>query len=351
LARYLYWENADLDEDSVMNVLYAAKKYAVQGLETACREYLKSQKSVDNVCTILEQAHLFDDEELQASCLQFIFRNPTAVLKSPGLQGLSSGSFGKVLEADDLSASEEEIFGAALTWSDSECRRRNLVVTGENRRTVLGPVLGLIRFPVIDKKYFINTISKLNILSPEEKIEVFQYHCGDSEDICTHFSTKHRSNARLLTCCMLSKSKNLMYRGGVDNGKPHAISFTSSQDITLCGVQIGGKEDGLTYNVSLAVYDSKGDQVVNTKRSIKTNYKPSRYQVLLSESEQVPVNAGQVYTIELVMSDPSRHGTIFSTDGMATVKVRDVTFRFFESAKSRTNTSVKEGQIPGLLFR
>jgi hypothetical protein len=56
-----------------MAVMYAAKKYAVQGLETSCREFLKSKMSVDNVCTIYEQAHLFDDAELQADSLQYIY--------------------------------------------------------------------------------------------------------------------------------------------------------------------------------------------------------------------------------------------------------------------------------------
>jgi BTB/POZ domain-containing protein 1/2 len=341
VSRYLYCEDAELGADSVMDVLYAARKYAVQGLETLCREYLNSNKTVENVCTILEQAHLFDDEELQTDCLKLIFAEPTAVLKSAGIQDLSSASLEKILDGEELKAPEDVIFGAMLIWADGECCRRHLEVTDENRRNVLGRLLYLIRFPVMDKDFYTNTVARSNILSPEEKVELFNCHLGQDKSLSTHFSTKYREVTRCLRFKSVSSGS-----WNINGTSPDAISFTSSRDIDLIGILIYGCLSGsATYDISLEVYDS-GTMVGRTKQSLPTNDKTRMYEVVLPG--HVSVKAGKLYTVKVETRGPKVY---YGECGMATVNVRQVSFQFSKSNMSIAFTTVEMGQIPGLLFR
>ena len=46
------------------------------------------------------------------------------------------------------------IFPAVLKWSDAECLRQNLQLNADNKRAVLGGVLGQIRFPLMTVEEF-----------------------------------------------------------------------------------------------------------------------------------------------------------------------------------------------------
>jgi BTB/POZ domain-containing protein 3/6 len=208
-TRYIYCENALLDLENVMDVRYAANKYVVPKLEDICSKYLKDHLSARTVCTVSEHASMCDDASLQASCLQFICSNAAAVLHQSGIQELRFTNVEKMLKADDLDCVPESVlFDAMLTWADSECGRRELEATDENRRTVLGRLLYLIRFQIMDPKYFANTVARLHVLSPEEKDELFlQRHLGDDKSLCTRFITRNRC---LISLYALSDDKKRM---------------------------------------------------------------------------------------------------------------------------------------------
>lgn len=59
-----------------------------------------------------------------------------------------------VLERDTLGIREVRLFNAVVRWSEAECQRRQLQVTPENKRKVLGKALGLIRFPLMTIEEF-----------------------------------------------------------------------------------------------------------------------------------------------------------------------------------------------------
>jgi BTB/POZ domain-containing protein 1/2 len=298
--------------------------------------------NVDNVWRILEHGHLFDDAGLQKDCFKFILNRSPTVLKSSGIQDLSAASLEKLLEGDDLVVTEDIIFEAALSWADGECRRRHLEATDEHRRTVLGRLLYLIRFPVMEKTYFTDTVSRLNILSSDEKNEVFQFHIGYDKSVCSHFNTKERSFSVLW--CLRMWSNPYIHRS-VGNVRPDAITFTSSTDIRLHGVLLYCDDTGpATYDVSLAVYD-QDRQVACTTQVAHTDGKSNIFEFMLPVS--IYVAGDQEYTIEVSIRGPS---WCRGVGGEADASVGEMSIRFMDSNRCQSNTSVKEGQIPGFLF-
>ena len=60
LLKYLYCDEIDLEPDTVLAVLYAAKKYIVPHLARSCVRFLEISLSAKNACVLLSQSRLFE---------------------------------------------------------------------------------------------------------------------------------------------------------------------------------------------------------------------------------------------------------------------------------------------------
>ncbi|XP_021358920.1 BTB/POZ domain-containing protein 6-like [Mizuhopecten yessoensis] len=80
--RYLYTDTIELTVDTATSVLSAARKYMVDRLVKKCETFLKSSLTTENVCLLLEQAHIYTEESLKEDCINKIARSPEEVLKS-----------------------------------------------------------------------------------------------------------------------------------------------------------------------------------------------------------------------------------------------------------------------------
>jgi hypothetical protein len=61
-----------MDADSVLVLLYLAKKYNVDTLVRRCVAFLLDNLCVDTACFLVEQGHIFNEEGLRKTALQYI---------------------------------------------------------------------------------------------------------------------------------------------------------------------------------------------------------------------------------------------------------------------------------------
>ncbi|KAL3123595.1 hypothetical protein niasHT_005140 [Heterodera trifolii] len=138
MLKFIYTDELDaLNGDNLFEVLYAAKKYNVSALVKACAEFPLSK--LNNVFETLLKAR-FIEEHLQTN--------------------------GEIC-----------IWKAALRWADAQCRRNGIDCSAENRRKLLGSALSRIRFPLIPKAEFAESVVPSDLLTKEELISVLLYHC------------------------------------------------------------------------------------------------------------------------------------------------------------------------------
>ena len=158
-----------------MTTLYTAKKYAVPALEKHCVDFLKRHLCADNAFMLLtqvnqlfvynftgnfhlmislSQARLFDEPQLAALCLETIDKNTPEALGAEGFTDIDINTLSAVLDRDSLRIKEAKLFAAVIKWSEAECLRQNLVLNPDNKRAVLGRVLGQIRFPLMTVEEF-----------------------------------------------------------------------------------------------------------------------------------------------------------------------------------------------------
>ncbi|XP_046562621.1 BTB/POZ domain-containing protein 6-like [Haliotis rubra] len=173
---YLYTDDVRLDPENVSLVLYAAKKYGIKGLRTRCLRYLEADLSPDSACVIMEQAHVYDEDDLRLKALNYILKTGDGTLRARTVGELCHECLSMVLASDDLNAPEDVAFFGALYWSECELERHGKDITPEGRRDVLGNAIYSIRFPLIEKKIFVQKVSPFGVLNDVETNTVLQYH-------------------------------------------------------------------------------------------------------------------------------------------------------------------------------
>jgi BTB/POZ domain-containing protein 1/2 len=199
LLKFLYSDEVHIGPETVMTTLYTAKKYAVPALEQACVDFLKRNLSSDNAFMLLTQARLFDEPQLAALCLETIDKNTSEALSAEGFTDIDLETLCVVLERDTLGIRECKLFNAACRWAEAECTRHNTPVTSENRRSVLGRALQLVRFPLMTVEEFAMGAAQSAILSDREVVELF-----------LHFTVNPKPSVRFQDtprCCLTGKEQ------------------------------------------------------------------------------------------------------------------------------------------------
>lgn len=357
----MYTDEFDIHSDNVATMLYAAKKFQLKGLTNLCFQFLDAEMHDETVSKIMEQAHIYSETGLYEKCLRYTLTNGNAVLRKPGFADLCSDCVARIIKSDDLRASEEAVFEGCMTWANAECRRQKKQPTDEARREVLGKLLYLIRFPVMDVTYFTQKVSLGNLLSHDETLSIFQFFHGEEQQLPNRFSRNERNrfprdikdNAEPMMLSTRSPSTSRVHRfQSVDgqwkqNGPPDSISFTVSHPIVLYGVEVFGVGSGQeTYALKILVYDDiTREEIRKNEASIFTNSIKQTYEVLLTRPLRVP--ARRLFTVMVVMRGSPTHKGV---DGERVQIVDGVQFEFSDSNRSSNGTDVNVGQISGLLF-
>jgi len=327
-----------------MYIMYAAKKYCVDRLTEECCAFLKTNLTIDNACTLLEQAHLCTEEKLAADCLSVIMDNPEKCLQSKAFSDLCQVCVCKVTDSDDLGVREEVVYEAVMRWSEAECGRQNLEITDSNRRQVLGDVFYTVRFPVMDREYFEKEVMKSDVLNPED---VF-------------LTTKLRNNytASLKNIKMKTSIRTIIRKiervqrfsifsiNDWDCRGLDSISFKSSKAIYFHGIGMCGCKSGNSnYNVTIELYDSHVNRMNSKSGNIETNQNQDIYDIMFD----VPckLQSDVLYT---VVANIKGNLTTAGVNGKQSINFHDVEIIFMKNQKDTSGTRVQYGQIPCLIL-
>ncbi|XP_062588220.1 BTB/POZ domain-containing protein 6-like [Saccostrea cucullata] len=126
LFRFLYYEETNINEESVTGTLYAAEKYGVTDLKEACNFYLKNHINEESVCAIMENAKLFNLNDLLTRCIDFIVQSEATaktVLQSQGFLGLNRECLLSLLKLDTLPVNEEFLYKSLRLWSHKTAKK------------------------------------------------------------------------------------------------------------------------------------------------------------------------------------------------------------------------------------
>ena len=199
--RYIYTDCVEFDGNTVLHVLYAAKKYDLGNLVLECEHYLQTAVDVNNACSMYNQASFYEMDLLQAKSLDFICMNANDVFDTDDFLKLTPLSLLAILKAGNLGVEEEmDVFKAAIKWAAHHCEKKGFEPTAKNQRAWLGEALYRIRMPIIPVQEFTETVVPTGLLTKEEQVELYMHmtshrNADADEDTVEHvgkFDAMHR---------------------------------------------------------------------------------------------------------------------------------------------------------------
>ncbi|KAK7116719.1 BTB/POZ domain-containing protein 6-B-like isoform X2 [Littorina saxatilis] len=343
LLRYTYTGTADLDANNVLPVLYAAKKYDISGLARLCVDFVENQLDVDNACALLEQAHLFDEQDFRSRVLELVLRRGEEVLECEDLGELCHQCLVDVVSADNLFCREEQVVGALDRWAGRECERRGLETTDTNKRIMLGPALYLARLPLLPPQVFVDRVVSRSLLSEEEKVDVMRHFLVPAMR-SEHFNCQPRKKEKHLRVHRFDSRNALAWN---NKSGENAISFMTNQDICVEGFTVYGTCRGGSHvlQVQGRLLDSSDNVLTSVSCDVTTDSNVDIYDVLFDEARRLARNTWYTLTADIKGSH-----TYAGTDGRLSAFEGSVVFTFSSTEKSQTGTGVELGQLPGVLF-
>lgn len=116
-------------------------------------------------------------------------------LKSEGFVDIDMSTLESVLGRETLNCKEMYLLEAALNWAGAECVRREIEPTPQNKRSVLGNALYLVRIPTMTLEEFANGAAQMGILTHEETINIFLHFTANNKPTL-QYPTKARAGLK-----------------------------------------------------------------------------------------------------------------------------------------------------------
>jgi BTB/POZ domain-containing protein 3/6 len=334
----LYCDKIDLEADTVLATLYAAKKYILPHLARECVNFLETNLSSRNACILLSQGRLFEEQELMLRCWEVIDAQAEEALVSDGFTDIDYSTLKAIFSRETLNAKEGSIFKAAVRWAAAECQRQDLQPTPENKRKVLADALYLIRIPTMAIEEFANGAAQSNILTMEETTNVFlHYHARNKP--CLPFLCTRREGLKPQRCHRFQssayRSNQWRYRGRCDS-----IQFSVDRRIFLAGFGLYGSSNGTSeYRVKIEM-KRNGHILAQNLTQFKSDGNCKCYAVYFNNPIQIEQNT--FYTASVILDGGEL--SYFGQEGLAEKIVGDITFQFQCSSDSTNGTGVQGGQ-------
>jgi hypothetical protein len=217
-------------------------------------------------------------------------------------------------------------------------------VTGNDAqlRKALEDLIYLIRFPIMERKYFSNEVCTRNVLTAEEKVEIFLSF--DGKQIYT-FPANMRLPISKLEVWRCESNLNTSEPWD-HNGEDDCLDFTTNFDCSIVGINVfGSTQYSGHHEVNINILN--GSTHLGSTRT-KLKHVPGKQLYPLDLAEPIRILKNIAYTIKLNMKGNS---CFRGKDYKTVVKIDDgstVTFTDSESSKNGTNSTT--GQIPGIIL-
>eukprot|EP00698_Gefionella_okellyi_P011786 TRINITY_DN312_c3_g1_i1.p1 TRINITY_DN312_c3_g1~~TRINITY_DN312_c3_g1_i1.p1 ORF type:complete len:338 (-),score=82.27 TRINITY_DN312_c3_g1_i1:48-1061(-) len=172
---YVYTGRLQIGAELVMDAVFAANKFQIHGLADECTQWVQRHLSTDNCCLLLDEAMRHTQQVFVQRCVVFVCAHAAQVLLDRAFGDLCAQSVCAVLQSDDLAIDEATVFKAIVWWAASECGRRNIASSVENKRAVLTDILPLVRFPLMSCQEVVSLVKPTNLLPADTLVELLSY--------------------------------------------------------------------------------------------------------------------------------------------------------------------------------
>ncbi|CAG2197918.1 unnamed protein product [Mytilus edulis] len=331
------------------DLLYASDKYMLFKVKSECEQRLKETVNTSDPLKTLQTAMEFNMEELKSESIRYIEKHAEKCLYSELALKLSSECVEEILKSEYLSCTETDVCQFILEWALHQCTISEKEITGENLRSILNDLLFLVRFPLVEKEYFVKNFMPLNILKEEEIISMFTAPFTDKKQLfkpIARVPVSDRTSYRLVRHRSVGNSRR-------NTDQIDALGIRTDKPIWMKGIIVYGgygTQPGTTSttfvsNSNILLLNSAGETCFEMKATIYSSVPSETYDVKIASPFLLKANTSYTLLVKNI-----NFTSYFGKDCKTTCTSNGVTVTYRNSAMCTTDTSTSKGQIAGLLF-
>lgn len=186
ILRYLYTGQVSFSSvDSTLRLLHPCQVYHLPQLASRCLGQISQHVDPSNVLAVLSHllcpdviaddnscCHDNDNErnELVFKCFLIVDRHADQILQSEHFETLEHELMVEIVKRDSLEVSSEAVvFDSVMRWACRACKRQRKELTADNKCSVLGKALFLVRYLVMTPEEFLRGPVSQGVLCREDK--------------------------------------------------------------------------------------------------------------------------------------------------------------------------------------
>jgi len=344
LFRFIYSDEANLNPDNVMQLMYLAKKYMLPSLVDECSAFLQKNLDPSNVFHVLPDAEKYEEKDLLDCCWKVIEKETEEVLKSDGFVTIERSVLEELVEKDSLNIKEVDLFKAVDCWAEKECEKQGLVAEGSSKRRILGErIVKGIRFPLMEQEEFASVVLDCDILSRKELVDLMKYFNGVLTIPVGFSGAKRAEHLNVMSRFRSLNNGRWQYYPG----HPNSIRLKVDSNIKLHAVRLFGS-DNTEYSVTLTITPAGrfsltkkvGNFLSKIVQSELGNYQG--YEIAIEPPIALKKNTFYEFTAHI--TGPS---SWYGDSGQSIVEHSGVTFRFSDCFG---HTGAVTGQFSEFMF-
>ncbi|XP_078589189.1 kelch-like protein 24 [Branchiostoma floridae x Branchiostoma japonicum] len=161
LVDYAYTSKVTITENNAAELMEGANFFQVPSVRDACTRFLSDNLSIKNCMKMVTLGGMLNPN-LEADALSYAMKEFAAASQTPNFLDLTKEQVMKLISSDNLNAPEETVYTSVMKWINHDTRKR---------KKEMRELMELVRFPFMDKMYFI------------EKVETDKTLCKCCQDI------------------------------------------------------------------------------------------------------------------------------------------------------------------------
>ncbi|XP_035672523.1 kelch-like protein 24 [Branchiostoma floridae] len=189
LVDYAYTSKVTITEDNAVELMEGANFFQVLPVRDACAKFLSDNLSITNCMKMVTLGGMLN-LNLEADALLYAMKEFAAASKTPEYLGLAKEQLIKLISSDDLNAPEETVYTSVMKWINHDTKKR---------KKEMRELMELVRFPLIDRMYFIEKVETDKVIRnccPDIVSETLKYQAFPGEVQSTRTRPRRVSGLR-----------------------------------------------------------------------------------------------------------------------------------------------------------
>lgn len=193
LLEYIYKFDVEITGESVMELLYLAKKYSFEELRDRCTKFVESNLVPENSCLLLMESENQNEVELSQKCEEVVYSSVERVVQLDDFCNLSPKVLARLVHSNKFVLPEIEIFNSCVKWAKKRISSENSGTENpENIRKEMALILPEIRFPLMQLSEISSTVYNSKILPDDVMLQLLLFVTSQGTSGKIDFSNEKR---------------------------------------------------------------------------------------------------------------------------------------------------------------